>query len=232
MAENRDRFEWDEHFAANLRSTREAMGITQAELAERMRDRGFGFHQATIYKIEKGERKVSIGEAMAIAGLFDIDVTDLAEAPTEVRDAEFYASLLWERTRNLIEAIHDLWGATDRFKSHQEGLTHLLDTLLKENPETGARLYDSFSGDEYQGTLKAFIESMYGRAAANSTVQAFRDELIRQAQQGDFYEIISNLDGWPLSMPTEPELKSSKYSSWDDRTSDLRRLWRLDENDG
>jgi transcriptional regulator with XRE-family HTH domain len=43
--------------------------MTQEDLAARMSERGFPFHQATIYKIEGGTRKVSIAEATALASI-------------------------------------------------------------------------------------------------------------------------------------------------------------------
>lgn len=57
----------DEDFAANLRRRREAEGLSQDELAQRMTERGFGFSQATVWKIEQGKRPVKISEMVALA---------------------------------------------------------------------------------------------------------------------------------------------------------------------
>ena len=219
--------DWDEYFASNLRRTREAMGLTQSDMAERMRDRGFPFHQATIYKIEKGDRKVSIGEAMAIAWLLDVSIFALAEAPQASVDGEYYSSVLWERTRNLVEAMHDIWSATDRFKSHQDGLVSLLDLLLTPDGQTGRRLIDDLPIDDYQETLLASIKSMYASAAATPVVSEFRDRLIAEAQHGDLSEAIGNVNEWPGSMPEDPELDDDEFSSWQERAAGLRRRWGL-----
>lgn len=57
----------DEDFAANLRRRRESEGLSQDELAQRMTERGFGFSQATVWKIEQGKRPVKISEMVALA---------------------------------------------------------------------------------------------------------------------------------------------------------------------
>lgn len=56
----------DRNFATNLREYREHLALSQDELAQRMTERGFGFTQATVWKIEQGKRAVRIGEAVAL----------------------------------------------------------------------------------------------------------------------------------------------------------------------
>jgi transcriptional regulator with XRE-family HTH domain len=62
----------DQKIAANVREYRENRGLSQDELAQRMTDRGFGFSQATIWKIERGQRPVKASEAAALADALDI----------------------------------------------------------------------------------------------------------------------------------------------------------------
>jgi transcriptional regulator with XRE-family HTH domain len=57
----------DRNIAVNLRALREAGRISQGELAQRMAERGFGFSQATIWKIESGQRPVRASELVALA---------------------------------------------------------------------------------------------------------------------------------------------------------------------
>ncbi len=74
MAADEGRYTFiDRNISANLRIYREAGTISQDELAQLMADRGFGFSQATIWKIEsaaprKGERA---GRAGRFAGGHD-----------------------------------------------------------------------------------------------------------------------------------------------------------------
>ena len=76
----------DQNIAANLRTYREAGSISQDELAQRMADRGFGFSQATIWKIERGQRPVRASELVALADSLGVMlVTRLTDKPDVAR---------------------------------------------------------------------------------------------------------------------------------------------------
>jgi transcriptional regulator with XRE-family HTH domain len=77
----------DQNIAANLRTYRDARSVSQEELAQRMAARGFGFTQATIWKIESGQRPVKASELAALADCFGefTSTTDLTRAPEAVR---------------------------------------------------------------------------------------------------------------------------------------------------
>lgn len=57
----------DAAFADWLKQARKNAGLSQDELASAMAERGHDFHQQTVYKIESGNRRVSIGEAISLA---------------------------------------------------------------------------------------------------------------------------------------------------------------------
>jgi transcriptional regulator with XRE-family HTH domain len=82
-----DRFkDIDQNIAANLRTYREAGSISQEDLAQRMADRGFGFSQATIWKIETGQRPVRASELIALAHcLGSISAASLTYKPEAAR---------------------------------------------------------------------------------------------------------------------------------------------------
>lgn len=61
-------------FARNVRLRRISGGMSQTELAKRMKANGFAFHQQTVQRIEDGERPVKLDEAIAISELFGVDV--------------------------------------------------------------------------------------------------------------------------------------------------------------
>src|SRR5262245_66531650 len=88
MADRGDRLTGiDQNIAANVRAYREAAGISQEELAQRMTDRGFGFSQATIWKIESGQRPVRASELVALADCFGgfLSVMSLTSEPDTAR---------------------------------------------------------------------------------------------------------------------------------------------------
>ena len=78
----------DKNIAVNVRAYREAGNLSQDELAQRMTDRGFGFTQATIWKIESGQRPVRASELLALAdalGGVQLPPTDLTVNPDFAR---------------------------------------------------------------------------------------------------------------------------------------------------
>jgi transcriptional regulator with XRE-family HTH domain len=56
-----------EVFAGRLRETRQARGLSQAELARRLTDAGRPMSKAALLRIESGERGLSLDEALALA---------------------------------------------------------------------------------------------------------------------------------------------------------------------
>ena len=67
-------------FASQIRSRRELRGLSQTDLAVRLRD-GYGlkFHQATIDRDEKGQRPCRLDEVYAIAEVLGTTVDDMLD---------------------------------------------------------------------------------------------------------------------------------------------------------
>jgi transcriptional regulator with XRE-family HTH domain len=100
----------DDAFAAALRIARERAGITQAELADTMSKRSFDFHQQTIYKIEAGKRRVTIGEGLALADIVGVPIEDLTEVDVRSlralkRSASRAASDYFEQLTEVASAV-------------------------------------------------------------------------------------------------------------------------------
>lgn len=68
---------WDAIFARRLRAIREQARMTQQDLAEWMAKTGNKFHRSTIAKIEAGDRLVTVGEALELAGILGVDLQDV-----------------------------------------------------------------------------------------------------------------------------------------------------------
>jgi transcriptional regulator with XRE-family HTH domain len=73
----------DELVAARIREQRERVGMSQSELGRRMAALGWPWHPQTVQRVEAGQRKVTIGEAEALAGILDTSVTMLMTAGQE-----------------------------------------------------------------------------------------------------------------------------------------------------
>src|ERR1700722_2997434 len=72
----------DAIFARRLRAVREASGMTQQQLADAMASTGNKIHRSTIGKIESGDRPVTIGEAVQLAGILGVDLAELVTEHT------------------------------------------------------------------------------------------------------------------------------------------------------
>lgn len=83
----------DSIFARRLREVRQQAGMTQQQLADRMAEVGHKLHRSAVAKIELGERPVTIGEAVQLAGVLGIPLMELVtqrggETDLERRHAE------------------------------------------------------------------------------------------------------------------------------------------------
>jgi transcriptional regulator with XRE-family HTH domain len=67
----------DSVFARRLREIRQQAGVTQQQLASRMTDAGHKLHRSAVAKIELGERPVTIGEAVQLAGILGVPLMEL-----------------------------------------------------------------------------------------------------------------------------------------------------------
>jgi|SRR6185312_6452284 len=67
----------DERFAANIREERERQKVSQADVAKAMKERGWSWHPQTVQRAEVGHRKVSVGEAEALADILHTTVDRL-----------------------------------------------------------------------------------------------------------------------------------------------------------
>jgi transcriptional regulator with XRE-family HTH domain len=106
----------DQNIAANLRTYREADNVSQDELAQRMADRGFGFSQATIWKIERGQRPVRASELVALAHSLGVkSSTSLTYKP----DAARHQVQLEQANRNAHRAYQELKEAAAEYLDAQ-----------------------------------------------------------------------------------------------------------------
>ena len=129
----------DAIFARRLRAVREASGMTQQQLADAMARTGNKIHRSTIGKIESGDRPVTIGEAVQLAGILGIPLVELVtehaadaeeqrayrarvEAQVHLRSLQHEAA---ERHRLLVEARLLYQDTLRRLRRAQQRLAEL-----------------------------------------------------------------------------------------------------------
>ena len=100
----------DTTIGERLKHWRNFLGFTQEEICQGMSARGFEFFQSTIHNIEKGKRRVSIGEAVALAETLGVTLDNLTNpevtsAPWLVASLSYGARLELVAIRKALEAL-------------------------------------------------------------------------------------------------------------------------------
>jgi transcriptional regulator with XRE-family HTH domain len=97
-----------ETLGANVRYLREHASISQTELARRMTDRGWSWHQSTVYRVETGKQPVRFDEAVDLADLLGVTLDRLTWAIGEAAEEElatFAITSLRERMQEAAVAV-------------------------------------------------------------------------------------------------------------------------------
>lgn len=92
----------DDQIGKNLTRLRGEM--SQAELAERMRERGYKWSQATVWSVEKGERPLRLTEAEDIAAVLGVFASRLTDSD-EISQLELLQHEVARANRELVAAI-------------------------------------------------------------------------------------------------------------------------------
>jgi transcriptional regulator with XRE-family HTH domain len=72
-------------FVANLKAARKAIGLTQAQIGARMRDRGFPWSQSSVNKAESALRRLRLDEIEALSAIVCVPLGRMVdETPTSI----------------------------------------------------------------------------------------------------------------------------------------------------
>jgi transcriptional regulator with XRE-family HTH domain len=85
--EERHRDERALWFGDNVRQNRERKGMSQGDLARKMTERGWPWHQSTVYKTEHGSRRTEAFELHDLAEILGVPMGHLFWPPAEVGEA-------------------------------------------------------------------------------------------------------------------------------------------------
>lgn len=173
----------DQNIATNIREYREARHLSQDELAQQMTVRGFGFSQATIWKIETGKRPVKVSEAAAFADALGLPGWSYLTAEPK---ASRHSARLQAYNRRAADAYEALKDAAEAY------LTAQLDLLFvaREAHDAGVTVLELWTSWLDIPPERAVIETRYEEAqedkAAEQTNQAVNQ--VMQALQDHGYE--------------------------------------------
>jgi len=130
-------------FRRGVRTWRELHGWSQSELAQRMAERGHPFHQATVYKLEDGQRPTRLAEAVALAEVLEVPLAHLIGPDAPERVARFELARAAQRTKEaqreveqwqaeLDQAVKERDAASERY-NELAGFTSATEALEAEN---------------------------------------------------------------------------------------------------
>lgn len=126
-------------FAAAMKRIRESRGISQGGLAGRLNDAGWeGFRQATVSRIEKGERTIRLAEAHAIAQTLGLTLERMMDEAAH-DDSAAYA----QRISEINGLIHDL---TEQIAANRQKLNRL-ERMLAFYQDERAHLTEAYAGE-------------------------------------------------------------------------------------
>ena len=77
--------EAEQRFTQRVTAFREALGLSAQALADRLAEQGFPeVNRRVLYKIEGGDRRVTLDEAVAVCKVFGVSIADMV-SPEPVR---------------------------------------------------------------------------------------------------------------------------------------------------
>lgn len=172
--------EVEQNFAINVREYREQLGLSQDELAQRMAERGFGFTQATVWKIEQGKRAVRIAEAVALMAALGLpswmNLTrspDVFRLDAQLQAAHRYAGVTYnaikDATVEYLRAQAEVAGAAREARDADVAVNPLWTSWLQESAERAvleARV-GYYREDAIQQDLHATVDTMMAAIRAS-----------------------------------------------------------------
>ncbi len=199
----------DRNIAANVRAYREAAGISQEELAQRMTDCGFGFSQATIWKIESGQRPVRASELIALTDALGVS---LATSLTREPEATKYTIQLKQTSAAASAAYHAVKEAAAAYLEAQVQLLF----AAREAHDAGLGVTELYTSWLTTQAEEAVIEARVDQGHEATLSEHLNDEVekILSALRSSGYEPIMRIEdityheGGPPPGWTPPEEKS------------------------
>jgi transcriptional regulator with XRE-family HTH domain len=152
----------DEKLAGNLRALREAAGMSQGALASAMAERGWPWHQSTVYRVESGRQGVKFAEAVDLADILATSLDRLTWSSAEASQAEFvYAAGTEVRlsAEKVSAAVHHLLSAVARAERV------LAETAGSTLPRVHAAWEDTYARVANYGLEEAVAEGTRRRRA-------------------------------------------------------------------
>jgi len=134
--------------------------MSQQAVADKMRDAGFAWSQATVWSVESGKRPLKLSEARQLSQLFRTSLASFFEPPVDVRKRNNMSQF----NERCLRAYHDAVTAMTTFIEAREQLEHARKHSAKDDPNVYS-LLDGRSNllDQVDDTLKKTPELVLRR---------------------------------------------------------------------
>jgi len=195
-----------------MRRIRERLGLTQLEVAERMLNNGFRFHQTQIAKMERGERPIRVNEWIAIATALGTTPQDMLASAIGAHIGESpqkrlsRAELEWQR-----DAMHQRLRAAEdslsRAREHHAATRAARDAAEAAAREAEMRLVEAQArASEYAAGVEYLDRQIWDARTSERRDQeeSELDSVIDEAEQA-----IAALDGM-VAVPIGKRLAAAR----------------------
>lgn len=156
-------------FVRNMKARREKLGISQTDLATRMKERGFPFHQQTVQRIEQSEnpRPVRLGEALAISQILEEPLSALLQSEPDYVLDDYTHDVLGAIGR-LLELLDDGEQAVNKIQAR---MGHPSQSPIASTPR-GRALSDALTVVSHSvGMLETKLGEIYDEVAQIAAVE-------------------------------------------------------------
>lgn len=108
----------DDRIGSRVAQLRTAAGLKQSDLSAMLRRAGLNWSQATLSKVESGQRPVRLSEATVLADALDVDLSALLSNPDYIGALREASDRTVAETRNqVVRAQRDHWKATTQSRA-------------------------------------------------------------------------------------------------------------------
>ena len=189
---------WEKAFTDGVKRERLAQGMTQAELAERMSDLGYPYHQATVYKIENNERKVTAAEAYGLAEILDVSIDYLFNWEAAHGTPAAHRRLIRTQADRVLQELLALDDSARRLrKTHRA----FVDAVNRAEDLTEHRTVN-----HAEVPIKEFYEPLLALTIQNEVLWRLRSEIWTDDYEEAFNVLAGDISGIvALGPPDEPE---------------------------
>jgi len=177
----------DHYLAVNVRKLREHRGLSQGDLALRMIAQGFAFTQATISKIEAGQRSVKVSEAIALGHALDMRGWGQLTARPEISQRRVELETADREAREAYEALQV--AATTYLRKQGD-----LSVTVREAQDAGLE-------SEAQDLISKWLDKPGEQAVIEARVQHDGRDNARGRQEAQVAAILRTLRERGLDVP-------------------------------